>query len=295
MSEETAEGIEEEIITDDPAIEVDGELATPDADETTQDGKNVESEEIEIVLEGQESLPKTKNKSFQHRINKLNQKTAVQSDRADKAEADLNAIREQNRLLLLAAEQKNAVQAPPKPNPDDFDGGAYDPKFMAQQEAHNQFQVGEQVKQQVDAALSKYTDTNTKQATSNTFNADLQGKQKAHYERAAKLNVAKYEEYEDKSIEIFGQNNVNEIIGNFDRSEVLLGYYGHPNNQEAATALADLMQHNPMQAVAKLGAAEERLVVRSKSKVAASPDEELEGGGIPKKGNKRGPPGATYT
>lgn len=298
MSEEQAKAEQDEINTDEPVSTDESGLATPESeqDESQEEQQDVEqgekseaeSEEIEVVRESQGSQPKKKTKSFTNRINRLNQKTAAEKERADTATSELEAERERNRLLQLALEQsKPANQTPTQPNPDDFEGGAFDPKFVEQQREFNAFQV----EQMVNEKINQLKQVSEQQSAKNVTSANLEKKALKHYQRADELKASDFGETEDKAIEVLGGEIVNDIIANFPDSELIVYYLG--KNPGEAKEIKRAIEENPVLGVSELGALRKDLKVRPKSKITPDPDEELVGAGVGPPG-KRGPKGAKF-
>ena len=115
-----------------------------------------------------------------------------------------------------------------------------------------------------------------------------------HYKRADALKVKDYDETEDKAIEILGQDVVNQLIANTDKSPELLYYLG--KNPGKAQEMAEMVKTNPVKGVFELGRLGAKLSARPKSrtKPAPAPEGEQRGGGAGRKQVRRGPAGAKF-
>jgi len=265
---------EEEVIPEEESTEASaGHDTTGEIEDPKQD------EEFEVVRESKGSQPKPAgNLGISKRINKLNAKveTAVQGE--EKANAELILANERTRLLQIQLDQQNETQDQPVlPKPDDFDDGVHDPEYIKQvgvyQNAVIEYQVSQQVKQQVQEATKQTVQTQSTAIQSQ----ELKRKQIKHYEQADKLGMKNYAEVEDKAIEILGTKTVNVIIDNFtEDSHILLGYLGL--NPGEAQRIAEKLKINPIQGVAELGALRSELKIKPKTKITPDPDNPLPGG-----------------
>ncbi len=267
--------------TDEDLLEA-GDDQSEDGDES----QDTDSLEVEIVLpEDDGSQPKPKHLGIRKRINKLNARNDATTERATTAEADVKVLQAKNELLELALTQnKKEPETALPPDPNNFDDGASDTKYVAALNAHNMAFF--------DAEFAKRT--NVQQNTPKPVHADLERKQNAHYEAADKLGVKDYDDTEDKAIAILGKSAANQLIAAIpDSSPRVLYYLG--KNESVAQELADLIKSDPVAGVLKLGALGAQLKVQPKRKSGATPnpDDELVGT-TNKARKKRGQSVATY-
>ncbi|MBT5188126.1 MAG: hypothetical protein HOM01_15060, partial [Kordiimonadaceae bacterium] len=229
---------------------------------------------FEVVREVEGSQPKpAKQNGFQKRINKLNERNDKANERADKVASDLELEREQNKILKIALEQsRNKPEPITKPNPEDFDGGQYDPEFEKKQAEFNEHRIKSEVAQQLEASRQQAEVA----SNGNAQTRELEKKQIAHYEKADSIGAKDYAETEDKAIEILGNQVVNQVISNFDDSHVLLYFLG--KNPAEAQRLQSLIESNPIKGVAEMGRLQSELKIKPKNRTTPEPDEELEGG-----------------
>jgi len=265
---ETSEVSTEEVTE---VIEPTGEEERPEeaGDDSETDGEQQEPTEVEVVLDGDDGSQPDKQHGIRKRINKLNKKVAQAEGTTADAEQELATEREKNKLLRLALDQKAPVEAATPPDPEDFDEGVRDPKYIRALTDYNQPMIAAEVQKQTAGLTPAQVDT---------VDPGLERKQTHHYERASDLGAKDFEETEDKAIEILGNDTVNQVINNFKKSELLLYYLG--KNPGKAEEIAQLIKTNPIMGVAELGRMEARLSAKPKSitEPTPDPDEELQGG-----------------
>jgi len=238
-------------------------------DDSETDGEQQELQEVEVVLAGDDGSQPDKQHGIRKRINKLNNRLAQAEGKTTNAEHELTLEKERSKLLQLALDQKAPIEVATPPDPADFDDGARDPKYVKALNAYNQPIIAAEVQKQT---------ANLAPAQVNTVDRDLERKQTKHYERANVLGAKDFEETEDKAIERLGNDTVNQLIRNFDKSELILYYLG--KNPGKAEEIAQLIKTNPIMGVAELGRMEARLSAKPKSTTEPTPDpdEELSGG-----------------
>ena len=260
-------------------LEIETEEATATEVETDgEDSQETEVEEFEIVSTVDDgSQPKDSNSGIRKRINKLNSKVEEAQEEASNVSSELAIARQKNELLQLALDQQKAKpEAVMPPNPLDFDDGAGDPKYVAALNGYNQ--------QFIQAEIAKHT---AQQPAAPTRDVELEKRQVAHYERAAKLGMNDFDETEDKVIDILGKDIVNQFIKASDHSQTVLYHLG--KNPDKAEQIGQLIKSNPIKGVLKLGALGAELKVQKKArKPAPNPDKELAGAhpGARRKGGK---------
>lgn len=246
------------------------EIPAP-GDDTVEAGEGAGGgvdEEAEIVLAGDEgSQPGNENLGIRRRVNKLNAKVAAAQDGKTAAEAALEVEKERNRLLQLAIDQRD--DAPEIPDPNDFDDGAADPKYISALQAHITKGVRE------DLEKSQVAQPAPQRAP------DLEAKQVDHYKRAYALKVRDYDDTEDKAVAILGQDVAKQVIASSEKSPQVLYYLG--KNPERAEEISELIKTDPVKGILEIGRLEARLTVKPKapSDPAPDPDTELEGSTSP--------------
>lgn len=244
--------------------------ATAEGNEDGQ-GQDADNQEAEITLrsDGGSQPEKDNQIGIRRRINKLNAKREAAEAESSETTQKLAVMDERNRMLQLSIDQMKAQsEATKPPDPNDFDDGALDPKYISAQNAFNQ--------EVIQAAVKKQTDQIVLQQPQPAVSAELLQRQERHYKRAAELGNKDFYEVEEKAIGILGKDIVNHLIENSDRSAELLYYLGI--NSDTAEELAELVKSHPIKGVLKLGALEADLVVKpAKRNQAPDPDEELEG------------------
>ena len=255
--------LDDVVVVKEPESSEDGSPSEDEGSETPQ--------QFDVVRQGAEgSQPKVKNNAWiPKRINKIGAQRDTARDEADQSQADLAIEKEKNKLLQLALDQKNEAETIKPPNPDDFDEGVHDPKFIRDQNTYNQNFIASEV-QKATANIQR----NDEPAP----NTELLSKQTKHYETAQDLGADDYAEVEDKALDILGNEIVNFIIQSSDSSPVILYYLG--KNPDEAENIAELVKTNLGKAALQIGRLEVELKVRPKGKTEPTPDpdDEIEGG-----------------
>lgn len=260
--------------------ENDGEIEVVKDDEP-KDGEQPEGEEseqseqkpeFEVVREGVDgSQPAArKQPGFKKRIDKLNAKITASTEEASQASVALALEQEKTKLLEMALAQKNEADNLKPPDPDDFDDGAIDPKYVSRLHEYNQGLIASEVKKQTASISVQQSEPATDTA--------LLSKQTKHYEAAADLGAKDYAEVEDAAIDILGKEIVNQLIKASDSSHLILYYLG--KNPDEAEEIAELVKTDPVKATLQLGRLEAELKVKPKAndEPTPDPDEELVGG-----------------
>ncbi len=266
-------------------------------DDAEGDGKEADSDDDDqqqIVREGDDTQSQaTTPRGFLKRIGKLNGRVskAKEGEASQKERADF--LEQENKVKDIRIQQLEG-QPPPetlkKPDPNEFDGGVYDPKYEAAVDEYQDKRQDARLNERLADQTQKSTVTNDQAALAHK----LRTKQEAHYDRAAKLKVKDYEETEDKLLSIMNHEKVNHIILALpDRSEQLLYYLG--KNPKLAQKYSDMLETETVRALMELGGVLSEIKVKTVSKKSLKdPDEDLEGGNLPTGKKKRGPKGATF-
>lgn len=291
-------GLEAEIDTDDEDIETveteeveetdEAEAqaeATDDTQEAESEENQEETEEIEIVRDGDTQPEKGNEIGIRKRINKLNAKIDAAKSEADTANTELEVEREKRKLLELRLQQvEGGAGEPAEPKVEDFEDGYGDPEYQKKLREYNNHLISKRLADESKKSAEATQQQQRQEATS----ANLEAKQVAHYERAAKLGVKDYEATEDKAIEALGKDAVNHLIDNFEDTHVLLYYLG--KNPAEAEKLSNLLKENPIKGVAEIGRLQSTIKVKPKRrKPAASPDEDLQSSGRTSSKKGKGP------
>lgn len=261
----------------------------PDGSEEDKD-PDPDSQKVEIVLSGEDGpQPAKSNVGFRKRLRREKVKFEAEHDARTSAEdrgriaaTDLATLKQKNELLQLALDQKPAA-GPPDPN--DFDDGAKDTKYVEALHEYNRGFFKSEMEQHTAAQPPPAPGPDRA----------LERAQTAHYEAAEKMKVRDYPEMEAKVTAIFGQAYVDQIIKDVDNAHNVLYFLG--KNPDEADDIADLLSTpgSQVKAVAKLGALSARAHLKVKRNTAPDPDDELEGASVSRSGkNQRGPKGATF-
>jgi len=266
-----------------------------DADESghvEDDGEHDEGS-VDIVKNPIEGKQPQKKEVTQEQLDAMiGRRVKKEKNKTDQVNSELEAARETIRLQQAALDSRNKKPEPLKrPVAADYDGGADDEAFLSALDAYTDAKIASQVQ----THLGKNNETLTQTAQQEAAAKALAAKQKQHYERAIKLGAKDFAATEDRAIEVLGESNVDQIIANFDDSHILLYYLGKDANKAEAQKLASLINSNPVQGVAALGALRHELKVVTNGKPAPNPDDELRGATVGGKPSERGPKGATFT
>jgi len=231
-----------------------------------------ETEEVEVVLEGDTgSQPDRKNTGIRNRINRLNSKVEVAEAGRSQSDNALAVEQERNKLLQMALDAQNAqTEDDGPPDHNNFHEGESDPAYVAARKAY--------ITKEVQASISQHQST---QAPIAKQAEDLERHQIKHLEKADSLGVKDFDVKQSKVLDVLGNDIVNQIITNFEKSPELVYYLG--TNVEVAEELKELLSTRPIKGIAKIQALSERLTVkpRAKTENAPDPDTELEGASSP--------------
>lgn len=246
------------------------ETETPEVDETKapEEGEEESTKDVvEVYLEGEDETPEGKQKTTeQDRINAAVQKRVAREKRkqveanelATKQVQDNAILLEQNKLLELRNQQ---LQQGNQLNPDDFDQGASDPKYIAAL-----------VQQQVAAQQPTLQPAHATEVKDNTEAI------RAHVTAAMSSGLSDFEENEDKVIEEIGSEAHNYIVDNFPGRSHLVTYALAKNPGKLAELGNHVRSGNNQKALLLLGEISATAKVRKVSKSdTPDPVDEVEG------------------
>ena len=220
-------------------------------------------EEVSVVLDGEPgSQPGGNNNlGIRKRINRLRGKLETAASEKSGLEKENETLKQELQLWRMSQGKEKTEKEKGAPNPDDYDNGVLDPKYIKANEDH--------LTEVISARLKK----ESSDATSLTqAGRDAEERHVAHYKRADSMGVKDYDATEDAAIKILGKDSALGIIeGGLSNSEALLYYLG--KNPKEAQRLADLVKLSPIQATMEVGAIASRLKVkRGKSQVQTKTD-----------------------
>lgn len=218
------------------------------------------------------------------------------SERLNRVKGDLTKEQEEKRnleerlkLMELALQQKDTKPKGP-PDPESYDGGAYDPQYAKDLAAYQQGFIQNEVQRRT----SEISQQAQEQAARDRAEQEIQQRIKNHWQHAQTLKAKDYEQAEEAAIEILGDTVFNDAVRYLDPEETSMLFYHLGKNPNKARDLAAKIATNPVKATVEMGRVLERLKNPAKSSnPLPQPDDELEGGG----GNprqRRGPKGAKY-
>ena len=270
----------------------DGEPGSEDTGESKAQAPE-EDEEFDVVIDGESQPEKAEPpRRLTKRFGKLVKQREEANTRASGAEDRARIAEERAELYRLQIEQMKGGQQPQAvrpPNPDDFDGGVHDPAYITG--------FNEYLEKKNEALVAKrFTEETSKRQESEAQKAQARSMEKAieaHYERAANLKVKDYEAAEDKVVSVLGEDATRVLINVSDKSEQLIYFFS--KNPDELDRFAAIAERDAGRALFEIGRLQSQIKLKPKSHQAPppDPDEELEGGALPKKG-QRGPRGAKF-
>jgi hypothetical protein len=281
-----------------PEDNEDNDDSDPNAEEDDSDEEDSDDEgEYEIVLEGDSGLSdkELKTQKFHDRMNERNKQTSMAKESEGKANAELDAKNKENLLLrqLLDKQQGNDAPSGP-PNPDNYDGGAFDNKYIADITAFHANQANINATKNIMVAREQDEQrkkVDEKKRVTEKF-------YESHYQRATdldkKLKKKDYDEKEKVALKVFGDAKSDFIVETFDNSEMI--FYKLGQDEAKARYFSNLLDTSPGRALKEMGVFESK-IKKVKRKINKTPDPETNARGGFKKSNKgkRGPQDATFT
>jgi len=270
MAEVTAESEQE--------TEVPEKVEPVESESTDEETTKPEEEQappgIEVTMDRKGSLPKGNRGGLNKRFNKLNARNAATAEERDAATNKLGVVEKKNEILQMQIDQmRSGEKLFKKPNPDNYEGGNYDPAFESDSA---KFNIREEVAKQVQETTKGIRE----RQESDLAVSNLRQHQETHYKQAYELEVNDFDETEDKALEILGLEAANAIISNFNKdSHLLMYFFGKEQNKADADHFRSLWDSNKIQAVAEIGGILAELKVNPKTATPQTePDEEIQGG-----------------
>lgn len=244
--------------------------------EANLDDKPIEgdADELEIVVDEEVQPTSRRLTGFEKRLRK-------KDGQIDQAQAEAEALREENKLLRLAQQQK--LEKLTLPVEDNFTS---DEEYRSALRAYEDQRINEAVEHKVQATL-KQTQT---QVTQENLSLKEQSAISEHYKRADKLKVKNYDDLEGKATEILGEDFAKTLIANTDKAHLILPYLGA--NAGKALEIAELIQSDPVRAFAKAVEIGAMKLTRPKTTPPPDPESQLDPGS--KVNATRGPKGAKF-
>ena len=204
------------------------------------------------------------------RVNEISAKKREAESATEEYRLKYEAELEKNRILNESWNPAPAMlQAP---DPDEFDGGEYDPDYKVKRDAYENGRYAAISAKQVQEQQARFI-----QESQNRERDEIVRKaQEKHYGKVESLKIKGYAEAEDKVIASLGHDTVNVLIQKFKDPHVLFYYMG--KNPDEMAHSAGLAKSDPLQFVIHMAQLEKELQVKHKSSNAPNPDEPLEGG-----------------
>jgi hypothetical protein len=266
------------------------------ADETgneDEDAGEGETNEVDVIKPKAEGSQPTEKVVTQQQLDTImGRRVKKEKGKTEQVTSELAAAQEVIKLQKIALEQnRNKPKALERPVATEFAGGADDAEYIKKLDDYYDAKQDARL----ESRIGKSNDDATANAAADAKSAKLAVKQEEHYKRAIQFGAKDFAATEDAAIEILGDDVVNEVINNFDDSQVILYYLGKAANKVEAEQLASLIKSNAVQGVAALGALRQELKVVTNGKTPApNPDDELEGAVAGSKLTQRGPKGAKF-
>lgn len=248
---------------------VDEEVENEEVTEEPTEEATEETPEIEFVHEGDTRTPKKAEVPV--RLMKRFKKLTGQKKQA---EAEAEEVRKQQQELQEEVKRlKQALDGSKSgpPNPNDFDGGVYDPEYTKSLNAYNEKVIEERIAKQLNESQQRTYHEQSQQSQE----AETEKALMDHYDRAYKLGVKDYDEAEDAAIEILGEENFKHLARHLDDSEVFAYYIG--KNPDVGEKYAEMLRTKPIKALAEIGRLLAQIKRKPKGEPLPDPDEELEG------------------
>lgn len=250
------------------------------------DGDQETDSSFEFVLRSKDgSQPSSSPQAgIRRRFNTLIARNTATEQQLSTSEAGNSALKAQNDLLQMQVEQLKSGQKLDRtdlpPNPEDFDDGAADPKYVAALQDHNREFIRGVIQSE---AGPKPIEPERKRALM------------AHYERVEELGYKGYDAAEEAVSKIFGAETFRRMIEDVPHTERIVPYLAL--NPEYAEELAHKLETNAINGVALLGALGADLIKKPRGRNSApDPDTDLSGStSASRKKTYAGPEGATYS
>ncbi|MCZ6898285.1 MAG: hypothetical protein O7D95_06235 [Betaproteobacteria bacterium] len=233
----------------------------------------VDTEELEIVVEEEEKPSSRRLTGFEKRLRKKNAQI-------DQSNAEAESLREENKLLRLAQEQKLESE----PEESKFET---DEEYRTALRNYDRQQMKVIAVEEVQASLTK----DKQQITKESLTLKEQQSISAHYVRADNLKVKNYDDLESKAIEILGEDFAKTLIANTDNAHLILPYLGA--NPGKAVDIANMRQSDPVRAFAQAVAVGSNPNL-TRPVTSTPPDPEVEVDPGSSLTSERGPKGAKF-
>lgn len=278
--------------------EKDSDESDPNAEEEDSEDKEESDDEgeYEIVLEGDEGLSdkELKTQKFHARMNERKAETLKAKESEAKANAELDAKDRELQLVKQLLEQKGQGVKSGPPNPDDYDGGSYDPKYI---QDINTFHANQAAFDANKRILQARAEDDQKKKVEDK-KKQVEKSYESHYQRATdldkKLKNKDYDATEKAALDILDEAKADFIVEVFDQHSELI-FYKLGKDPAKAKYFNELLDRNPGKAIRELAIFESKIKrVKRKKNNTPEPEKNAKGGYIKSKKGERGPPGAKY-
>ena len=249
------------------AKETEDEIKTEEELDIESKGELEEgSEEVEIVVDGEEEPASIPLYQMQKRLARSSKKVDAANTEKNEAEGRAAMLEEENKLLRLQAQQGKPQKRPVEA---DFDTDAEFEKALSD---YDDARITGEVKKQT-AQVMQASQT---QAVQTQNSAELDRQIDEHYKRSADLKVPDYEATEAVAADILGDEISRQIVANSKASQLVMYHLG--KNPGKAQSLKALIESNPMAGVMEIGRLEAVLKIKPKNSNAPDPEGKLPSG-----------------
>ena len=249
------------------AIETEDEIKTKEELDIESKGELEEgSEEVEIVVDGEEEPSSVPLYQMKKRLARSSKKLNTANTEKSEAENRAAMLEEENKLLRLQAQQSKPQKRPVE---EDFDSI---PEYEKALSDYDNARITEEVKKQTSQVIQA-TQTQTAQTQTS---AALDKQVDEHYKRSAELKVPDYEATETVAVDILGDEISRQIVANSKASQLVMYHLG--KNPGKAQELKALIETNPMSGVMEIGRLEASLKIKPKNSNAPDPEGKLPSG-----------------
>jgi hypothetical protein len=147
------------------------------------------------------------------------------------ANSELEKYKQENELLKLnAADAKDAVVAPVRPDASQFDDGKDDPQYIAKLEEFREAEFDFKLGAAVDKKMEAIKPAAAPQAAP-VADPDILTRETTYYEDAAGFNVPDFSEAEQTVIDVLSQGGLNLIVQGYDHPAEMIYYLGKNKDQ----------------------------------------------------------------
>ena len=259
---EAPEDDETEVTEETTAEALDDSEADEESETLETEAESDEDGEVEIVLEGEEEPTSKPVRGVKRLLNRLESAKSESSD----LRRELDAKDEEIKLYKAKLEQQISDK---EPDPEDFDT---DEGYRTELKAYYQREARKAAQDETGRLIAESQQQATQAQKSLARNSELD----EHYKRVDASGIKNYDELEGAAIDVMGQEFVEEIAANNEKSHLVIAHLGV--NLGKAEKFARMAKSNPVKALMEIGALANELKVKRKSSRPASPETKIDKG-----------------